>query len=177
MPHNPVPGEQSPAKDPKTRNLVARQSSPSKQRPATRASARQNDGDNLQEENGGIDELDNSDNRESPVNPPSFWENTPGLSKLPSTTNSSQRSASPTKAGDFRLTDIKLKYVEGGTVPANGKSLWDDMTQIGFGTAVLPSVMKEKAVKAPGLNTIHPDQHFDPTAGAGPEHEQVWTQA
>ncbi len=177
MPRKPVQGEQSPAKDAISRNQLARQSSPNKKRPATHTSARQDDGYELPEDNRDIGELNVSGIRESPDNAPSFWGNTPALSNPPSTINSSQRSVSPTKAGDFRLTDIKLKYIEGGTVPADGRSLWDDMTQIGFGIAVLPSVMKEKAMKAPGLNPIHPDQHFDPTAGAGPEHRKLWIKA
>ena len=103
---------------------------------------------------------------ESPSKQKSPTKQKPSISfKASTVTNSSQRSKSPTKVSDLQLGEIKLEIVAGMIIredlPAGGQTLWNDMTAIGAGARVVPSVLeKHFRLELPYLDNI--DHHLYP---------------
>ena len=189
MPNNPTQRDHSPTKGVAKRTQPPRQSSSLKYAPKPPTPKPDKAiGNEVEEEEGHIEDASTEEDDESYTDDSSYWDTKPTKPTMaPPTTNTSgsKRPGSPSKLGDFRLTDIKLHFIRGGEIPAQGKNLWDDMEQIGLGSEVFPIAIKDKAMEVLGPRHRHPEQYFDFTAdGTAEENSEVdlsllelWTRA
>ena len=74
------------------------------------------------------------------------------------------RSNSPSKRGDLQLSTIKVRILEGMTIPINGDTLWRDLRRIGKGFHILPLALRGKSIRELEDDPDDTDRYFDPTA-------------